>query len=232
MADPARGRVSTLRGGAVVDSDPAAPPAGTDLGFALEDQTLRAPDVAVGGVGRPGWVKGVPTLAIEYADAGQAERSLCDKIAELFAAGTRWVWVVRLVGDKHVEVHEHGKTMRRLGAGQELSAPGVLANPVPVEALWDRDAAHEATLRNLVNRKGFESFDIARVGARRGVERSRARAHPRGARPRDADGVDHARGDGRDGSRRLSVGRERRLVDQNARPATTPATPPPTTGAT
>lgn len=162
-----RGGASTLRGGAVVDSDPSAPAAGTDVGFELDAQTLRAPDVAVGGVeDRPGWARGVPALAIEYADTGQDERSLSDKIDELFAAGTRWVWVVRLVGDKHVEVHERGKKVKRVVPGQQLRAPGVLSNPVPIEALWDRDAAHDATLRNLVNRKGFASFEAAREAAR------------------------------------------------------------------
>jgi hypothetical protein len=47
-------------------------------------------------------------------------------------------------------------------AGDELIAPGILRNPVLVEALFDRDAAHEATLRNLLQRRGYESLDDVR----------------------------------------------------------------------
>ncbi|KYF86548.1 hypothetical protein BE20_28695 [Sorangium cellulosum] len=44
-------------------------------------------------------------------------------------------------------------------AGETLEAPGVLRNAVPVEALYDRRAAHEATLRNLLQRKGYDGLD-------------------------------------------------------------------------
>jgi hypothetical protein len=44
-------------------------------------------------------------------------------------------------------------------AGETLEAPGVLRNAVPVEALYDRSAAHEATLRNLLQRKGYDGLD-------------------------------------------------------------------------
>jgi len=43
--------------------------------------------------------------------------------------------------------------------GQRLEAPGVLKNPVPVEALYDRDAAHEVTLRNLLQRRGYSDLE-------------------------------------------------------------------------
>jgi hypothetical protein len=46
--------------------------------------------------------------------------------------------------------------------GEELVAPGVLQNPVPVEALYDRKAAHEATLRNLLQRKGYAGLDAVK----------------------------------------------------------------------
>ncbi|MCC6646614.1 MAG: Uma2 family endonuclease, partial [Polyangiaceae bacterium] len=45
-------------------------------------------------------------------------------------------------------------------------APGLLKNPVPVEALWDRDAAHAATLRNLLHREGVESLHALREEGR------------------------------------------------------------------
>ena len=34
---------------------------------------------------------------------------------------------------------------------------------MPVDALYDRDAAHEATLRNLLQRKGYASLDAVRA---------------------------------------------------------------------
>jgi hypothetical protein len=37
---------------------------------------------------------------------------------------------------------------------------------VPVLALFDRDAAHEATLRNLLQRKGFEGLEDVEAKAR------------------------------------------------------------------
>src|SRR5882672_3978260 len=100
------GRASTL-GGQILDTDPWVEEAGIDVGYAIEEGTLRAPDVSVGNVpNAPGWVKGVPPLAVEYADTGQDENDLTSKIAELLAAGTRHVWVVRLIGPRRVEVHE------------------------------------------------------------------------------------------------------------------------------
>jgi hypothetical protein len=52
--------------------------------------------------------------------------------------------------------------MRVVGSDGELSAPGVLQLPVPVCALYDRAAAHETTLRNLLARKGYTSLDAVR----------------------------------------------------------------------
>jgi hypothetical protein len=52
-------------------------------------------------------------------------------------------------------------------AGDLLEAPGVLRNAVPVEALYDRDAAHEATLRNLLQRKGYDGLDAVLVEGRK-----------------------------------------------------------------
>src|SRR6185503_12642982 len=74
-------------GASVVGWDPAVKEAGVDTGYSPEPGTLRAPDVAVGNVpDQPGWVKGAPDLAIEYADAGQDEEKLEEKIADLLAA--------------------------------------------------------------------------------------------------------------------------------------------------
>ena len=153
-------------GFAVLDSDPAVRAAGVDTGLALGPDSLRAPDVAVNFEGGDGtWATRAP-LAVEYAGRGQDEAELKTKIAELLAAGTRWVWVVRLVGPRRVEIHEPGVAMRTVGDEATLTAPGVLELPVPVRALYDRDAAHEVTLRNLLAAKGYGSLDAVREKAR------------------------------------------------------------------
>jgi Uma2 family endonuclease len=90
----------------VLDTDPTVEEAGVDTGFSAEPNALRAPDIAIGNVpDAPGWVRGSPPLAVEYADTGQDEQDLQTKIAELLKAGTRFVWVVRLVGPRRVEVY-------------------------------------------------------------------------------------------------------------------------------
>jgi Uma2 family endonuclease len=162
--DGARGAIA---GAEALDTDPEVDSAGMDAGFALESKTLRAPDVAVGRVpDAPGWIAGAPLLAVEYASTGQDEAELQSKIKELLAAGTRYVWVVRLVGPRRVEVYEAGVPMRVARQGEELAAPGVLRNRVPVEALFDRQAAHELTLRNLLQRKGYSDLEGVREEGR------------------------------------------------------------------
>jgi hypothetical protein len=182
-----RGARSNLVGGAVLESDPSVEAAAVDLGVSPRPNMLRAPDLAVGPIpDEPGWATTAPPLAVEYADTGQDEAELQWKIEELLSAGTRWLWVVRLTGERRVEVYEAapGATGRTAPArstpvkararkpplpparvahpGEVLLAPGILKNPVPVEALYDRDAAHEATLRNLLQRKGYASLDAVR----------------------------------------------------------------------
>ena len=155
-----RGSGPNRLGASVVGWDPAVTEAGVDTGYSPKPSMLRAPDVAVGNVpDEPGWVRGAPDLAIEYADIGQDEDDLTKKIAELLAAGTKFLWVVRLTGPRRVEVHEPGKKVRTALPGQLLRAPGVLQNPVLVEALYDRDAAERATLVNLLQRRGYGDLD-------------------------------------------------------------------------
>jgi hypothetical protein len=169
--DGARG---TAAGVEVLDTDPAVESAGVDAGFSPQPKTLRAPDISLGNIpDRPGWIPGVPPLAVEYASVGQDEAELQAKIADLLAAGTRFLWVVRLVGPRRVEVYEPGLPVRTLGPGEELRAPGILRNAVPIEALYDRNVAHELTLRNLLQRRGYESLDEVREESR---EEGRAQA--------------------------------------------------------
>ncbi|WP_437659365.1 Uma2 family endonuclease [Sorangium sp. So ce1182] len=174
---PTGGRASGPNhlGSSVVGWDPAVKEAGVDTGYSVAPGTLRAPDIAVGNVpDRPGWVKGVPELAIEYADVGQDEEKLQEKIVDLLAAGTRLLWVVRLNGPRRVEVHEPRKAVRVVLPGQVLSAPGILKNPVRVEALYDRSEAEKATLTNLLQRHGYEDLDaVLAAGREEGREEGR-----------------------------------------------------------
>ena len=154
-----------------LSTDPLVHESGVDVGYSDGDRTVRAPDVSVGNVpDQPGWARGAPPLTVEYADTGTDEAELRQKIAELLSAGTQQVWVVRLWGPRRVEVHRAGSASVAVrAAGQQLEAPGVLANPLPVEALYDRGAAFEATLRNLLQRRGYASLDaVLDEGARQG----------------------------------------------------------------
>jgi len=164
MPTGGRGSKAANVGGGVLASDPAVQDVGVDTGFSPTPDTLRAPDLAVGEIpDQPGWVQGVPPLAVEYADTGQDEADLAVKIQELLAAGTRYVWVVRLIGPRRVEVHQPGQGMRIANPGEQLEAPGILANPVPVEALYDREAARQVIFRNLLQRQGYASLEDVRA---------------------------------------------------------------------
>lgn len=181
---PTGGRASGPNhlGSSVVGWDPAVQEAGVDTGYTLGQGTLRAPDVAVGNVpDRPGWVKGVPELAIEYADVGQDEEKLQEKIADLLEAGTKLLWVVRLNGPRRVEVHEPRRKVRVVLPGQLLSAPGILKNAVPVEALYDRSEAEKATLTNLLQRRGYDDLDaVLAAGREEGREQGREQGREEG----------------------------------------------------
>lgn len=173
---PKGGRAGKARsvGAGVLASDPAVQDVGVDIGFAPSPETLRASDLAVGEIpDQPGWIQGAPPLAVEYADTGQDEAELQIKMKELFAAGTRYVWVVRLAGPRRVEVHQPGQRPRIANPGKQLEAPGILANPVPVEALWDREAARQVIFRNLLQRQGYANLDEVRAeGEAQGVRKA------------------------------------------------------------
>jgi hypothetical protein len=172
MGTGQRGSRSNGAGFMVLDSDPDAPPAGVDAGIAPIPKMLRAPDIAVGGLDdEPGWSPTAPPLCVEYADRGQDEPDLQKKILELLRFGTQFIWVVRMSGPRRVEVYEPGKPMRVVLPGGTLDAPGILKNPVPVEALYDREAAHRQTLKNLLQREGYESLEAVKLETARSALR-------------------------------------------------------------
>lgn len=152
-------------GARVLESDPASQDVGIDVGFSPAPDTLRAPDLAVGKIPDESvWVPGAPPLAVEYAETGQDEAELAVKVHDLMDAGTRFVWVVRLSGPRRVEIHQAGQAVRVAHPGEELQAPGILANPVPVEALYDREASNEVSFRNLLQRHGYKSLEVVQAG--------------------------------------------------------------------
>ena len=167
----------SVSGAQVLDSDPDIQWTGADVGISPDSASLRAPDVAVRATppcGNQTWLTEAPPLAVEYAGQGQDERELQDKIAELLAAGTRLVWVVRLLGPQRVEVHRPDGPMKLFTASDQLEAPGVLRNPVPVRALFDREAAHEVVLRNLLQRRGYAGLNaVLDQGREQGLEEGR-----------------------------------------------------------
>jgi len=174
---------ANLTGGRVLATDPeVAGAAGVDAGFSFNGESnLRAPDISTGVGDGPGWMRSAPPLAVEYAGKGQDEPELQAKIKELLAAGTRYLWVVRLTGTLRVEVHTPGEPLRIFDAEGVLTAPGVLRNPVPVRALVDGKAANAATLRNLLNAEGYESLEDLRAkshaeGQKQGEMQARAQA--------------------------------------------------------
>lgn len=56
--------------------------------------------------------------------------------------------------------------MRLVGADEELVAPGILMNPVPVRAFVDPEVALAATTRNLLTSYGARSIDELRAEER------------------------------------------------------------------
>jgi len=152
-----------LIGGAALATDPAVEEAGVEVGHVLDEATLRAPDVSVGGVAdEPGYAHSAPRLAVEYVERGGEEADRARKVAELLGAGTELVWVVRLAGERRVEVHRAGEPAIVKHLGDVLEAPGILRNPVPVAALYDGSAARAVMLRNLLQRAGFADLDAVR----------------------------------------------------------------------
>ena len=60
-------------------------------------------------------------------------------------------------------------------SGEELAAPGILRNPIPVDALYDRRVAQGVELRNLLQREGYASLDAVRAEGAFGEARAALR---------------------------------------------------------
>jgi len=156
-----------LLGGAALATDPAVDEVGVEVGHVLDEATLRAPNVSVGGVSdETGFAQSAPRLAVEYVELGGDEADLARKVAELLRAGTELVWVVRLAGDRRGEGHRAGENGGNQRTGEGLDAPGILRNAVPVEALYDGSEARALMLRNLLQRAGVADLDAVRAEER------------------------------------------------------------------
>lgn len=183
-----RGGRAQLNGALVIRTDPAVQSAGVEVGFELNGNTVRSPDVSVLAPGTgEAWGQKAPPLALEYADRGQDEAELRTKIDQLLSAGTQAVWVVRLTMPLRVEVWEPGVDPRVVGLDGVLELPGVLANPVTVASLFDAEQAEQAALRNLLTRFGYqhpvEAFEEGRQeGRQEGRDEGRQEGHLAGLR--------------------------------------------------
>lgn len=198
-----RGGSAQNLGAAVIQSDPAVDYAGTDVGFSPKPDMLRAPDVAVlPGPPQDGWLKEPPPLAVEYADRGQNQADLKKKIREYLENGVRLVWVVRMDGPRRVEVYTPDGKKEMFGPGKILLAPGILANPVPVEALYEPQAAHQTVLRNMLAREGYSSLEAVfeegkDLGKAEGREEGREEGRSEGLLEGTARGLARGREEGR-----------------------------------
>lgn len=115
---------------------------GSDAGFRLNEQTVRAPDVGFvcrerveqQGTMEAFW-PGAPDLAVEVVSPDDSATEVRKKIKEYFAAGTQLVWVVypRL---REVHVYRGPKEMEVLAASDMLSGDNLLPGfSISVESL-------------------------------------------------------------------------------------------------
>ncbi len=193
-----RGASAQSLGTAVLQSDPAVEYAATEVGFSPKPDMLRAPDVAVlPGPPKDGWLKEAPPLAVEYADRGQDKADLKKKIREYLENGVKLVWVVRMDVPRHVEVYTPDGKKEIFGPGTTLLAPGILANPVPVEALYEPGAARETVLRNSLARAGYSGLEeVFEEGKAEGKAEGIAEGKAEGIAEGKAEGIAEGKAEG------------------------------------
>ena len=82
--------------------------------------------------GSMGAINGAPLFAVEARDENDygpsAERAIAAKIAEYFAAGTRAVWDVDLLGENVVTLHQPNSAPQTFGRGDVAGAGAALAD--------------------------------------------------------------------------------------------------------
>lgn len=129
-------------------------------------KNLRAPDLVLGIEGKPGWSRKIPPICVEYADRGQDEEQLRQKVEELLEAGVQHIWVLRLAGPLRAEVHEPGKKMRVVDADGALEAPGVLVNRYTPRQLVDQEEALRVAFRKQLQAQGYDGLEAVREEGR------------------------------------------------------------------
>ena len=77
---------------------------------------------------------------VQYEGQDADEAEFQGKITALLGFGTRFLGVVRLTEPITVEIFEAARRVGAVSSGLALVDTGVLRNPVPVDALYRRDA--------------------------------------------------------------------------------------------
>lgn len=119
-----------------------------EVGFRLDEHTVRAPDVSfisqarVAAVGIPkGFWPGAPDLAVEIQSPGDSLSDLLRKVQEYFAAGCRLVWAV-FPEVRQVYVYRSPKDVQVLEEGDSLSGDEVLPGfSLPVARIFQPSEA-------------------------------------------------------------------------------------------
>ena len=102
-----------------------------DIGFRLNDGTVRSPDVSfvrksrVAEIQSKGFARGGPDLAVEIVSPNDSFRQLTRKVRQYFQAGCHTVWVIH-PDRKEVEVFEATGADRTLTATERLEIPDLL----------------------------------------------------------------------------------------------------------
>jgi Uma2 family endonuclease len=116
---------------------------GTNTGFQLTDDTVRAPDLSFVRASRrdsirsKGFAKGAPDLAVEIISPSDSIRQLMRKVKQYFAAGTHTVWIV-YPDEQEVQVLEATGTDRWLKGDDPIEAPELLPGfSVPISQFFE-----------------------------------------------------------------------------------------------
>jgi Uma2 family endonuclease len=116
---------------------------GTNTGFQLTDDTVRAPDLSFVTAARresiksKGFAKGAPDLAVQVISPSDSIRQLMRKVKQYFAAGTHTVWIV-YPDEQEVQVLEASGTDRLLKGDDAIEAPELLPGfSVPISQFFE-----------------------------------------------------------------------------------------------